>query len=197
MTPDDALERLIEGNRRFTSGILRHNQIAQEHLASLAQGQAPFAAILGCADSRVPPELVFDQGFGDLFVLRLAGNVYVPSVAGSLQYAHLHLGVSVLVVLGHEGCGAVGAALACMLHQAEHPEHIQGLVRLIEPGLKAIDPKQPAQDQLQAAVEANVRWTVEQILRTPEVQNALREGRNIRIGGAVYELATGNVRWLK
>jgi carbonic anhydrase len=144
----------------------------------------------------VPPELVFDQGFGDLFVLRLAGNVFVPSVAGSIQYAHLHLGVSLLVVLGHEGCGAVSAALACKFQRVEHPEHIQGLVGLIEPGLKEIDPKQSVKGQLQAAVEANVRWTVEQIVRTPEVQRALREKQNIRIVGAVYELATGEVRWL-
>src|SRR5262245_1991143 len=102
LAPDQVLERLVEGNRRFTSGRLEHNQISQERLAALQSGQAPFAVILGCSDSRVPPELVFDQGFGDLFVLRLAGNVFVPSVGGSLQYAHLHLGVSVLVVLGHE-----------------------------------------------------------------------------------------------
>jgi carbonic anhydrase len=120
-TPDEALRRLMEGNRRFTSGKLEHNQISQERLASLTSGQAPFAAILGCSDSRVPPELVFDQSFGDLFVLRLAGNVFVPSVAGSIQYAHLHLGVSLLVILGHEGCGAVAATLAYKLHQAQPP----------------------------------------------------------------------------
>src|SRR5262245_27249930 len=197
MTPDDALKRLVEGNQRFTAGKLKHNQISQERLASLAAQQAPFAAVLGCADSRVPPELVFDQSFGDLFVLRLAGNVFVPSVAGSLQYAHLHLGVSVLVVLGHEGCGAVSAALACKFQQVEHPAYIQGLVQLIEPALTEIDPKQPAKDQLAAAVEAKVRWTVEQMLRTPEMQRALAEKRDIRIVGAVYELATGKVRWLK
>jgi carbonic anhydrase len=195
-TPDEALERLMEGNRRFTNGKLQHNQISHERLTSLASGQAPFAAILGCSDSRVPPELVFDQGFGDLFVLRLAGNVLDPSVAGSIQYAHLHLGVSLLVVLGHEGCGAVAATLAYKLNQVEHPEHIQGLVRLIEPGLKEIDGRQAPKEQLQAAVAANVRWTVQQIMRAPEVQRALGEGRNIRIVGAVYELATGNVRWL-
>ena len=104
----------------------------------------------------MPPELVFDQGFGDLFVLRLAGNVYVPSVAGSIQYAHLHLGVALLVVLGHEGCGAVSAALGCKIDRAEQPEHIQGLVRLIEPGLKEIDAGLPAATLLQMAVEANV-----------------------------------------
>src|SRR5262245_24478701 len=84
-TPDEAIRRLVEGNRRFMRGKVEHNQISHKHLASLRSGQAPFAAILGCSDSRVPPELVFDQGFGDLFVLRLAGNVFVPSVGGSLQ----------------------------------------------------------------------------------------------------------------
>lgn len=195
--PEEALQRLMEGNRRFTSGSVQHNQISQERLASLAKGQAPFAAILGCADSRVPPELVFDQGFGDLFVLRLAGNVFVPSVAGSIQYAHLHLGVNLLVVLGHEQCGAVSAALACKFGQMRHPDHIQGLVDSIAPGLHDIDPQLPAAVQLDSAVEANVRWTVGQIMRTPEVQRALSERRDIRIVGAVYELANGKVRWLE
>src|SRR5262245_5864079 len=196
LAPDQVLERLVEGNRRFTSGRLEHNQISQERLAALQSGQAPFAVILGCADSRVPPELVFDQGFGDLFVLRLAGNVFVPSVAGSIQYAHLHLGASLLVVLGHEGCGAVSAALACKLQQTEHPEHIQCLADLIVPGLSDLDPRQSGEALLPKAVEANVRWTVQCIVRTPEVQRALSEKCNIRIVGAVYELATGHVRWL-
>src|SRR6266576_3190240 len=91
MTPDRALQTLVEGNRRFMAGKLHHNQISHERLASLASGQAPFAAILGCADSRVPPELVFDQGFGDLFVIRLAGNLIAPGVGGSIEYAHRHL----------------------------------------------------------------------------------------------------------
>jgi carbonic anhydrase len=195
-TPDEALRRLMEGNRRFTLGTPQHNQVSQERLASLASHQRPFAAILGCSDSRVPPELVFDQGFGDLFVLRLAGNVIAPGVFGSIQYAHLHLGVNVLVVLGHEGCGAVSAALACKFKQVEHPEHIQNLVDLIEPGLTAIDPSQPAVEQLRAAVEANVNWSIQQILRTPEVQRAMRDNPLIRIVGAVYELETGNVWWL-
>ncbi len=192
-TPDEALQLLVEGNRRFTSGSLLHNQISQERLASLAIKQRPFAAILGCSDSRVPPELVFDQGFGDLFVLRLAGNVISPGVLGSIQYAHLILGVSALVVLGHEGCGAVQATLACKFQQQEHPEHIQDLVNRIEPGLSAIDPNQPAEEQMRAAVEANVRWSIHQLLRTTEVQCVLAEKRPIRIVGAVYELATGNV----
>jgi carbonic anhydrase len=196
MHPDEALRRLAEGNRRFTSGNSRHNLVTQERLASLASRQQPFAAILGCSDSRVPVELVFDQGFGDLFVLRLAGNIVSPGVLGSLQFAYLQLGITVLVVLGHEGCGAVRAALACKFHKQEHPEHIQALADSIAPGLVALDPDLPPDEQMRAAVEANVRWSIQQIVRTEEVKRSLLENRYIRIVGAVYELETGNVRWL-
>jgi carbonic anhydrase len=196
LSPEEAVERLKEGNRRFTTGASQHNQVTQERLASLVSQQWPFAAILGCSDSRVPVELIFDQGFGDLFVMRLAGNIITPGVLGSLQFAHRQLGISVLVVLGHEGCGAVRATLDCKFHQAAHPEYIQTLVDLITPGLREIDPNAPPANQIQAAVEANVRWSMEQCFRTPEFQQARREGRDLRIFGAVYELATGRVRWL-
>jgi carbonic anhydrase len=196
MDPDEALGRLIEGNGRFRSGKPQHNLVSQERLLSLASRQQPFAAILGCADSRVPPELVFDQGFGDLFVLRLAGNVISPGVLGSLQFAYLNLNISLLVVLGHEDCGAVRAAVACKFHRQEHPEHIQNLVALIEPALVAIHPDQSADEQVRAAVEANVHWSIQQVRRTPELQGAERDRPPIRLVGAVYQLATGNVRWL-
>ena len=163
----------------------------------MRESQRPFAAIIGCSDSRVPPELVFDLSFGDLFVIRLAGHVMAPGVGGSIQYAHRHLGTSLLVVLGHEGCGAVKAALAAKFQRAKHPERIQQLVEMITPGLEQIDPKQSAAEQLAAGVEANVRWSMHQVTRTPEAQQALREKRNILIVGAVYELATGKVRWLE
>jgi carbonic anhydrase len=196
LRPDEALQRLVEGNRRFTSGMAQHSQVSQERLAALVSQQRPFAAILGCSDSRVPVEFIFDQGFGDLFVLRLAGNIVTPGVLGSLQFAHQRLGVSVFVVLGHQGCGAVTATLDCKFHQAEHPEYIQTLVDLIAPGLREIDSKAPREEQLTAAVEANVRWSMEQCLRTPEFRRALHEQKSLRIVGAVYELATGRVRWL-
>ena len=163
----------------------------------MRETQRPLAVIIGCSDSRVPPELVFDQGFGDLFVIRLAGNVIAPGVAGSIQYAHRHLGTKLLVVLGHEGCGAVKAALAAKFQHAQHPERIQQLVAMIEPGLESIRPRQSAAEQLSAAVEANVRWSLLQLNRTPEVQQALRDRREILIVGAVYDLATGKVRWLE
>jgi len=195
-TPQHALHRLVEGNERFVRREPIHGRISDEAFAGLREGQRPIAAILGCSDSRVPPELVFDQGLGDLFVIRLAGNVMTPGVAGSIQYAHRHLGTSLLVVLGHEGCGAVKAALAAKFQRAQHPERIQQLVEMIGPGLERIDPKQNAAAQLTAGVEANVRWSMHQVISTPETQQALREKRNVLIVGAVYELATGTVRWL-
>jgi carbonic anhydrase len=194
--PQEALERLIEGNKRFVCGKPIHGKVSEEAFASLRESQRPFAVVLGCSDSRVPPELVFDQGFGDLFVIRLAGNVIAPGVAGSIQYAHRHLGTSLLVVLGHEGCGAVKAALAAKFHRAKHPERIAQLVELIEPGLERIDPKRSEADQLRAGVEANVRWSMHQVLSTPEARQALLDQRNILIVGAVYELSTGKVHWL-
>jgi carbonic anhydrase len=195
-TPQESLKRLIEGNKRFVRGQPIHGKVSEEAFANLRERQRPFAIILGCSDSRVPPELVFDQGFGDLFVIRLAGNVIAPGVAGSIQYAHRHLGTSLLVVLGHEGCGAVKATLAARFHRAKHPERVQQLVDLIEPGLERIDPIHSAADQLKAGVEANVRWSMHQVLSTPEARQALLEKPNILVVGAIYELANGNVRWL-
>jgi len=195
-TPQEALERLREGNERFVLGQPLHGKIAKEDFAKLRDSQRPFAVILGCSDSRVPPELVFDQNFGDLFVIRLAGNIIAPGVWGSIQYARQHLGTSLLVVLGHEGCGAVKAALAAKFHRAKHPERIQQVVESIEPGLEHIDPRQSATEQLAAGVEANVRWSMHQVIQTPEAQQAFREKQTILIAGAVYELSTGKVRWL-
>jgi carbonic anhydrase len=195
-TPQDALDLLREGNQRFVQRRPLHGTIPEEVFVRLRESQRPFAVILGCSDSRVPPELVFDQGFGDLFVIRLAGNLIAPGVAGSIQYAHQHLGTSLLVVLGHEGCGAVKAALDAKFRRTKHPERIRQLVELIEPGLERIDPKLPVAAQLEASVEANVRWSMQQVMNTHEVQEAFREKRNILIAGAVYELTTGKVRWL-
>src|SRR5512134_408847 len=115
-TADEALARLQAGNQRFVAGTARFSTVQKEVLADLAKGQSPYATILGCSDSRVPPELVFDAGFGELFIVRVAGNVVSPEVLGSLQYAGVHLQTPLFVVLGHEGCGAVKAALAAIRH---------------------------------------------------------------------------------
>ncbi len=195
-SPQEALACLMEGNQRFVQRRPLHSKISEEVFASLRESQRPFAVILGCSDSRVPPELVFDQSLGDLFVIRLAGNLIAPGVGGSIQYAYQHLGTSLLVVLGHEGCGAVKAALAAKFHRAKHPERIQQLIELIEPGLKKIDAKLSAAKQLEAGVEANVRWSMHQVIRAPEGRQAFRRKGSVLIVGAVYELSTGKVRWL-
>ena len=191
----EARQRLIDGNKRFVAGESVHAHAAKDWLRGLTAGQKPFAVVLGCSDSRVPPELVFDQGFGDLFVIRVAGNVISADVVGSLQYAEHHLHVPLVVVLGHEGCGAVTAALDAKFKRAHEPERIEALVRMIEPGLKDIDANLSPEKQLGAAVEANVRWSMKQLAQLPEAKKSLGEKR-FEMVGAVYELETGRVRLL-
>jgi carbonic anhydrase len=123
-TADEALARLIAGNERFVRGKALFQTAPRELLAELAKGQRPYATIIGCSDSRVPPELVFDVGFGELFVIRVAGNVIGPAVMGSIQYAAVHLKTPLFVVMGHEGCGAVEAALAAKNEGAQQPSRI-------------------------------------------------------------------------
>jgi carbonic anhydrase len=192
---DDALARLMDGNARFLRGEPRHFFTPKEVLAGLARGQRPYAAILGCSDSRVPPELLFDAGFGDLFIIRVAGNVISPEVIGSIQYAGTHLDTQLFVVLGHEGCGAVQAALAAKFQGARERSRIELLLRDIVPGLAGVDPQLPAEQQLERAVEANVRWSMQQLLETPEGRERIAEGR-MKLVGAVCEIATGRVRLL-
>lgn len=195
ITADEALARLIEGNERFVRGEARFPTVQKEILAELSKGQHPFATILGCSDSRVPPELVFDASFGDLFIIRVAGNVVSPEVMGTIQYAGVHLRTPLFVVLGHEGCGAVGAALDTMEGRAQEPERIALLLDTIIPGLRDL-PKALAPDERRnAAVEANVRWSIQQLLETPEAKARAREG-TMKLVGAVYELESGRVRFL-
>ena len=135
ITADEALQRLIEGNSRFREGNAHFPTVCKETLADLAKGQHPYATILGCSDSRVPPELIFDADFGELFIVRVAGNVISPEVMGSMQYAGAHLHTPLFVVLGHEGCGAVKAAVDSKQDDVEHLARIQLLVNNILPGL--------------------------------------------------------------
>ena len=195
ITAEQALQRLIEGNERFLRGEARFPTVCKETLADLARGLHPYATILGCADSRVPPELIFDANFGELFIVRVAGNVVSAEVMGSLQYAGSHLHTPLFVVLGHQGCGAVHAALDTILHGIEHQSRIQKLVDNIAPGLSRIDTHLAPEAQLEQAVEQNVRWSINQLLATPEGKSAVEEGR-ARILGAVYEIASGHVRFL-
>ena len=192
---DEALQRLREGNERFLRGEARFPTVQKEVLAGLAKGQHPYATIIGCSDSRVPPELVFDAGFGELFIVRVAGNVIMPSVMGTLQYAAIHLRTPLFLVLGHEGCGAVDAALALLREAAPVPSRIALLLQTILPGLREVPAAASPAEQLDAAVEANVRWSMRQIRETPEAQARADEGV-MRLAGAVYELHSGRVRFL-
>jgi len=190
VSPSDALTRLKEGNQRFVSGQSRHAHESARLRHQLVSGQHPFAIVLGCSDSRVPVELIFDQGFGDLFVIRVAGNVITDDVLGSIEYARIHLNSQLLVILGHEGCGAVTAALEARKHAASDPHDLQAIEKLINPGISNIDPDLPASEQVHRAIELNVRWAQEEIKNLPET-------RDLRIStvGAVYDLE-GTVRWL-
>ena len=193
--PDEALARLIEGNARFLRGESLYAHVSRGIPVDLAAGQWPFATILGCSDSRVPPEILFDAGFGDLFIIRVAGNIISPEVVGSIQYAGAHLQTKLFMVLGHESCGAVQAALAAKFQGAREREHIEALLKNLLPGLEGIDSNLPPALQLESAVEANVRWSMRQLFALPEARAHLDEGR-VKLVGAIYEIATGAVRLL-
>lgn len=181
---------LLEGNGRFTSNDGTHPDLDQQREASAA-GQHPGAMVLGCADSRVPPELVFDRGIGELFVVRSAGNIAEPVAVGSLEYAFEHLHAKVLLVLGHEKCGAVQAALS----EGKMPSpNLEAVVSHIAPATKGLKSWADGPDLVRIAVEANVRRQAEEILRrSPMLRAAVQKGE-VTLLKAVYDLETGRVR---
>lgn len=193
-TADEALARLVDGNERFVRGHARFPTVQKEVLAALVKGQRPYATVVGCSDSRVPPELIFDAGLGELFIVRVAGNVISPEVMGTLQYAGVHLRTPLFVVLGHDGCGAVNAALAART-DAREPSHIALLLENILPGLRDLPTALAPDEEARAAVEANVRWSLHQLRETPEVKARMVEG-TMKLMGAIYELDSGRVRFL-
>jgi carbonic anhydrase len=193
---DAALARLKSGNERFLRGNVSYLTLEKELQSHLVKGQQPYATILGCSDSRVPPELVFDAGFGELFVIRVAGNVLGASIEGTLHFAADYLHTPLFVVMGHEGCGAVQATVAWKFHGAHQGSRIEVLLESILPALDHLDETVAPDELLQAAVEANVRWTLRQLRESPEGRFRAAEGA-MKIVGAVYELETGRVRFLE
>jgi carbonic anhydrase len=189
-TPDEALTRLVEGNKRYVAGKPTRPTQSAKRRGALTGGQAPFATILGCADSRVPPELVFDQGLGDLFVVRVAGNVADPTGIGSLEYSVAVLGAPLLVVLGHSRCGAVDATLK----GDPVPGQIDSIVKLIQPAAEKVK-GQPG-DALANATRVNVTLTVDRLKTTAPILADAVEKKKIRIVGALYDLASGSVELL-
>ena len=185
--PTDPLERLMAGNARYVAGKAIHPDAGLGRRAELAKSQAPFAIILGCSDSRVGPELVFDQGLGDLFVARVAGNVVDPIVLGSIEYAAEHLHSTLIVVLGHERCGAVTAALG----GGEAPGNIKALVEAIAPAVAA-SAEQPG-DKLDNAIAENVRMQVANMRAKSAILDHLIADGKLKVVGARYDLDTGQV----
>ena len=194
LTADRAIEHLKEGNRRFVAGEVRAPMFRADRLAGMAVRQQPFATILGCSDSRVPPEFIFDAWLDELFVVRVAGNVLGPSILATLLYAANHLDTPLFVVLGHEGCGAVQAALQYRFDAHEEADRIENLLDVIVPALDGLDAIASPQERLHRAVEANVRRTVRLLAESPEAQAHVDRGG--RLVGAIYELSSGLVRFL-
>jgi carbonic anhydrase len=188
VSADAALAKLKEGNARFVTSKVSSSKPIAARRAETAQGQHPFAIVVGCADSRTPPEMIFDQNIGDIFVARGAGNLIDDHTLGSIEYAVEHLGVRLIVVLGHERCGAVEAALA----GDTAPGHVQSLVRDIQPAVKAVKGK-PG-DQLHLAVVENARLMADEV-RSKGNFGAL--AKDLKIIPAVYDLDSGKVDWGK
>lgn len=186
-SPREALERLLQGNERFVSSQPLYPNTSAEHRARLREGQSPFAVVVGCSDSRVSVELLFDQGFGDLFVVRNAGHVLGRSTQASIEFAVAQLGVGAVFVLGHESCGAVAGTVQFLEDGTTLPGEMPLLVDLVRPHL---DPAAPRE----GAVERHVRGTIEDLLASSElVREALRAGEVV-VAGGVYWLEDGRVR---
>ena len=187
---DEALQRLLEGNQRYVNNKSTDLNESQSRRVELADGQSPFATIFSCVDSRVPPELIFDRGLGDLFVIRTAGQVLDSAVLGSLQYGVAELKIPLLVVLGHEKCGAVKATVEAVENNATAEAEINWLVEGIRPAVEAA--KGQSGDLLDNSVKANVSLTVEHLKESSILSEAVEKGE-LQIVGARYDLDTGLV----
>jgi carbonic anhydrase len=183
---DAALQALLEGNQRFAQHHPQYPDQSQSRLQEVAQSQHPFATILSCADSRVPAEIIFDQGIGDIFDVRIAGNIATPEAIGSIEYAVVLLGTPLLMVLGHERCGAVTAAVK----NEALPGEIGSFVKAILPAVDRV--KGQAGDAVDNAVTANVQYQIEQLKRSPLLTERLQSGKLKLVGGR-YDLDTGRV----
>jgi carbonic anhydrase len=198
ISASDALERLHDGNRRFVAGEHTIDELASGiRRLAVVSGQRPIAAILGCSDSRVPVEVVFDQGFGDLFVIRVAGNIVAPSQVGSVEFAAEPLGTRLVVVLGHTRCGAVTATLEDLQRPASNQSwNMSSIVSRIRPsveGLLATELRHDHERLIDQAVRANVRASVNQLRHGSDVLELLIRRDGLRVVGAEYSLETGIV----
>ncbi len=187
MSDSDIWQKLISGNKRYVDGTPTHPNQSTSRRLEMAKGQNPRAAVLACADSRVAPEIIFDQGLGDLFVVRVAGNVANDHILGSLEYAVAHLGVQLIVVLGHQRCGAVGAACA----GGEAPGHVASLIQALTPAVDNISAL--GEGRVDLVAKENVRMTVKHIRFCGPILDELIRQDKLEVAGAFYDLDTGAV----
>jgi carbonic anhydrase len=191
MIGEQAVKKLLEGNERFVQHKALHPSQSPERRAEVMKGQRPFAVILGCSDSRVPPEILFDQGIGDLFVIRVAGNILNDHIIASMEYAVEHLGVSLIMVLGHQKCGAVEAAI----RGGAAPPRILDLLKSIQPAIE--EAKHQGGNLLENAIQANVNRIVQQLIQTRPILSEEVHREKILIIGARYDLESGKVTLLR
>lgn len=193
----EALERLREGNKRFVSDSRRGEPVARSRRRELVAGQAPLAIVLGCADSRVPAEIVFDQGLGDLFVIRVAGNIVAPSLVGSVEFAAERFGTRLVVVLGHTQCGAVLATLEDLERPAQsRSANLSSIVDRIRPAVAPLLESGGWGDRnelIQHAVRANIRASANQLRHGSSILERLVAEEKLSVVGAEYSLETGDV----
>lgn len=189
--PAEALDLLMQGNARYMAGEMDEKDFSVDR-AARAAAQFPIAAILGCADSRVSPELVFDQGPGDVFVVRLAGNFLDDDGLASLEYAVKFLGAPLVMVLGHTNCGAIDAAIKVVKERIELPGHLPELIKSIEPAVIAAHGRHPS-DLLAAATAENVRLNVKRLIDNAPIMTDALAAKKIAVAGGIYDIATGKV----
>jgi carbonic anhydrase len=193
LTPAQAEARLKVGNQRFVSGRLRHPRREGPRRAAVAEGQAPYAVVLGCADSRVPPEVIYDQGLGDLFVTRIAGNTATdPFVIGTVEYGAVELGAVLIVVLGHEQCGACKAAIDVAQNGTELPGDIGAFVAPIVPIAQQLISTTPKDQLLEAVTHENIRQAMANLQQDELLAGLVSDGK-LAIAGGEYEFETGRV----
>lgn len=196
MTPDDVLKKLTEGNTRFVNGeCLRPNQSQARRTETTVNGQHPYATVIACSDSRVPVELLFDAGIGDLFVIRVAGNVADVDEIGSIEYGVDHLGTPLLVVLGHTSCGAVTAVVQGAKVHGSIPQLVDNILPAADRAKKA-HPEMSEEKIIAEAVKQNVWQTIHDLLRnSPATVQRVKNGK-LMITGAIYDIASGKVSWM-
>jgi carbonic anhydrase len=194
-SPEEAIDALQSGNERFFTGQARRPEVGANERRAQIMSQTPFALVLACSDSRVPVEVVFDQGLGDLFIVRVAGHIVDTATLGSIEYAIEHLKCQLLVVMGHEGCGAVKAALLPEEQVAGEPEHVRKLLNCIRPALGEMPPIRDTKARMREAVLHNVRLQVARVGENATVRAAV-ERKKMQVIGAYYEIGSGAVEFL-